>query len=143
MQQATKAMFNLYKRINNLNLPVSLIFKLFDNTVLSIFIFSAETRGYEDNKILEKLHCSFIGKVLQLKQITPNYMLLLLLMIVLFTLFAHAIVLMYLHFMNLSHLKLCLSVWLDKINLGNINVCNNAGLAFAAYLIIYAGYQNT
>lgn len=74
-QQAQKAMYFLYKCIYNLNLPLDLIFKLFDQTILPILLYSVEIWGYEDNKLLEKIHCNFIRKVLNLKQSTPLYML--------------------------------------------------------------------
>ena len=75
VQQATKALYYFYRRVNNLNLPPDLVFKLFDHTILPILLFSSEVWGYEDHKFLEKLHCAFLRKVLHLKQSTPYYML--------------------------------------------------------------------
>jgi hypothetical protein len=74
-QQAKKAMHLLYKRIHNLNLPIDLIFKLFDHTVLPILTYASEIWGYEDLKILERIHCEFLRKVLHLRTSTPLYML--------------------------------------------------------------------
>ena len=74
-QQARKALFLIYKRVNNLNLPIDLIFKLFDHTIMPIMTYSAEVWGYEDNLILEKIHCEYIRKVLHLRKSTPKYML--------------------------------------------------------------------
>ena len=75
VQQATKALYYFYRRVNNLNLPLYLVLKLFDRTILPILLFSSEVWGYEDHKFLEKLHCAFLRKVLHLKQSTPHFML--------------------------------------------------------------------
>ena len=40
----------LFVRVNNLNLPIDLQLKLFDNTVLPILTYACEVWGYEDNK---------------------------------------------------------------------------------------------
>jgi len=74
-QQARKALHLLYKRIYNLNLPIDLIFKLFDNTITPILTYSSEIWGYEDCTLVEKIHCEFIRKVLHLRKSTPLYML--------------------------------------------------------------------
>ena len=74
-QQARKALFLLYKRINNLNLPFDLIFKLFDHTIAPILTYASETWGYENILILERIHCEFIRKVLKLRKSTPKYIL--------------------------------------------------------------------
>ena len=73
-EQAKKALFYFYKRINNLNLPPDLIFKLFDNTISPILLYNSEIWGYEDKKLLERILCTFIKKYLHLKASTPNYM---------------------------------------------------------------------
>ena len=45
-QQAKKAMFLLFTRINNLDIPIDLQLKLFDNTVLPILTYGSEVWGY-------------------------------------------------------------------------------------------------
>ena len=74
-QQARKALYLVYKRTFNLNLPLDLMFKLFDHTILPILTYSSEIWGYEDTQILERIHCEFIRKILKLKKSTPLYML--------------------------------------------------------------------
>ena len=75
VQQATKALYYFYRRVNNLNLPLDLVFKLFDHTIIPILLFSSEVWGYEDHKFLENLHCAFLRKILHLKLSTPHFML--------------------------------------------------------------------
>lgn len=74
-EQANKALHFLYQRISNLDLPIDLILKLFDNTIIPILTYSSEIWGYEDNKILERVHCEFLRKISHLKKSTPLYML--------------------------------------------------------------------
>lgn len=68
-------MFLLYKRTDNLYLPVDLILKLFDHTIAPILLFSAEIWGYKDSTIIERIHTQFLRKIANLRQSTPLYML--------------------------------------------------------------------
>jgi hypothetical protein len=74
-QQAKKAMYLLFKRLNNLNLPVDLALKLFDNTIVPILIYSSEIWGYEDLTLIERVHTDFLRKVTHLRKSTPLYIL--------------------------------------------------------------------
>ena len=74
-QQAQKALFLLYKKINNTNLPYDLIFKLFEHTITPIMVYASEVWGYESTLILERIHCNFIRKILHLRKSTPKYIL--------------------------------------------------------------------
>ena len=58
-EQARKALFLLYTRINNLYLPIDLQIKLFDHTVLPIMTYSCEVFGFENVQILERIHTGF------------------------------------------------------------------------------------
>ena len=51
----------IYKN-NNLNLPLHLQLKLFDNTVLPILTYACEFWGYENNDMIEKLHTDVFRK---------------------------------------------------------------------------------
>ena len=51
--QARKALYLLYSRINNLNLPVDLQLKLFDSTVLPILTYGLNYRIFKENVELE------------------------------------------------------------------------------------------
>ena len=74
-EQARKALFLLYSRINNLNLPVDLQLKLFDHTVLPIMTYSCEVFGFENIQILERIHNEFLRKITKTKKSTPLFML--------------------------------------------------------------------
>ena len=65
----------LYKRINNLNLPLDLQLKLFDNTILPIITYSCEIWGYENVQMFERIHTSFLRTITKCRKSTPLYML--------------------------------------------------------------------
>ena len=55
-ERANKAMHLLFKRIFNLNLPLYLQLKLFDSTLLPIITYGSDVWGYENIKIMERIH---------------------------------------------------------------------------------------
>ena len=63
VEQAKKAMYLLFMRIHNLELPLDIQLKLFDNTVLPILTYSCEIWGYENNEIIERIHLDFLRKI--------------------------------------------------------------------------------
>lgn len=75
VQQAKKAMVLLFTRINNLELPLDLQIKLFDNTVIPILTYASEIWGYENLDIIEKVHNDFLRKITHARKSTPLYML--------------------------------------------------------------------
>ena len=76
VQQAKKTMFLLFTRINNLDIPIDLQLKLFDNIVIPILTYGSEIWGFENLDIIEKVHNDFIRKITRSKKSTPLYMLL-------------------------------------------------------------------
>lgn len=74
ISQARKAMHLLYRRIYNLNLPIDLQLKLFDNTILSILLFNCEVWGYENVNDIEKVHIEFLRRITNSRKSTPSYM---------------------------------------------------------------------
>lgn len=74
-EQARKAMQLLFIRSNNLDLPLYLQIKLFDNTILPILTYGSEVFGYENTEILEGVHLQFLRKIGKLRKSTPKYML--------------------------------------------------------------------
>ena len=74
-EQARKAMQLLFIRSNNLDLPLDLQIKLFDNTILPILTYGSEVFGYKKSKILEGVHLQFFRKIGKLRKSTPKYML--------------------------------------------------------------------
>ena len=72
-EQAKKAMFLLYFRINNLNLPIDLQLKLFDHTVLPILTYGCEIWSFENTEILERVHTEFLRRIIKSRKSTPLY----------------------------------------------------------------------
>ena len=75
ISQANKALFQLFVRIYNLNLPVDLQIKLFDHTILPILTYGCEVWGYENLDSIEQFHCNFLRRITKTKKSTPRYML--------------------------------------------------------------------
>ena len=72
-EKANKAMHLLYKRINNLNLPIDLQLKLFDSTILPIMTYGCEIWSYEDIKMFERIHNTFLRTITKTRKSTPLY----------------------------------------------------------------------
>ena len=75
MYDKANAIHLLYKRINNLNLPLDLQLKLFDCTVLPIMSYGCEIWSYEDIKMFERIHNSFLRTITKSRKSTPLYIL--------------------------------------------------------------------
>ena len=73
-EQARKAMHLLQMRIENLNLPVDLQLKLFDQTILSIMTYSCKIFGFENCGLFEKIHTQFLRSIIQARKSTPLFM---------------------------------------------------------------------
>ena len=73
-EQATKAMYLLKSRIRNLDLPIDIQLKLFDQTITPILLYGSEVWGFEDCSIIESVHLSFLRDILKVKRSTPLYM---------------------------------------------------------------------
>ena len=74
VEQAKKAMHLLFIRSNNLDLPIDLQIKLFDNTIVPILTYGCEVFGYENLGILEGVHLEFLRKLGRLRKSTPKFM---------------------------------------------------------------------
>ena len=70
-EQAKKAMYLLNKRIKNLDLPIDLQLKLFDNTILPILTYGCEIYGFEDYKMLEVVQNQFLRCLANFRKSTP------------------------------------------------------------------------
>jgi hypothetical protein len=75
LSQANKALFQLFVRIYNLNLPIDLQIKLFDHTILPILTYGCEIWGFENIDAIEQFHCNFLRRITKTKKSTPRYML--------------------------------------------------------------------
>ena len=62
-------------RANNLDLPLDLQLKLFDNIVLPILTYGSEVWGYEGLDMLERVHTDFLRRITKCRKSTPKYML--------------------------------------------------------------------
>ena len=74
VEQSQKALYSLYSKIRNINIPVDLQLKLFDTLVLPILTYSSEIWGFENKGIIEKIHLQFCKKILSVRSSTPNLM---------------------------------------------------------------------
>ena len=74
-EQSKKAMHLLFTRANNLDLPIDLQLKLFDNTVLPILTYGSEIWGYENLDIIVRIHTDFLRRISKCRKSTPKYIL--------------------------------------------------------------------
>ena len=75
VDQAWKALHPLYKRAQNLNLPLGLQLHLFDHTILPIALYSCEVWGFENIQLIENLQNEFLRWITNLRKSMPIYML--------------------------------------------------------------------
>ena len=59
VEQSQKALFSVYTKIRNLNLPIDIQLKLFDYLVEPILLYGAEVWGFENLDIIERVHLQF------------------------------------------------------------------------------------
>ena len=75
VDHAKKALHLLYKRINNLNIPIDLQIQLFDHTILPILLYGSEVWGFTNTNMIDVLHNQFLRSITKLRKSTPTYML--------------------------------------------------------------------
>ena len=76
IEQANKALFYIYARVQNLDIPFDLLLELFDNTVTPILCYGSEIWGYENSTFIEQVQL-FSEKNTKIRKSTPLYMLML------------------------------------------------------------------
>ena len=64
VEQARKALFGLYRKIRNLELPLDCQLKLFDNTIIPILTYGCEVWGFWDLSAIEKVHTDFMKYII-------------------------------------------------------------------------------
>ena len=60
------------KRIVNFRLPVDCQLKLFDQTIVPTLFYGSDITGFENIRLLEKVHLDFLKGILNLKSSTPH-----------------------------------------------------------------------
>ena len=73
-EQANKAMFGLFRKIRELNLPIEIQIELFDKTIKPILLYACELWGMGNLDIIEKVQLKFLKQILHLKTSTPTFM---------------------------------------------------------------------
>ena len=76
IDQANKDLYGLYYKLRNLTIAIDLQLKLFDSLIAPILVYSCEIWGFENKQGVEKLHLQYLKKILNLRNNTPNYMVL-------------------------------------------------------------------
>ena len=67
IDHARKALHLLYKRINNLQIPIDLQIQLFDHTILPILLYGCEVWGYQNTKMLDAVYNQFLRSITKLR----------------------------------------------------------------------------
>lgn len=73
-ERATKAMYGILKKGNQLHLSLDDQLHLFDKIVVPILLYGCEVWGYSNVDIIERIHVKFCKLLFHLKSSTPNYM---------------------------------------------------------------------
>ena len=74
LDQAQKSSYGLFRKIQNISIPIDLQLKLFDSLVTPILLYSAEVWGFEKKGNIEKMHLQFCKKIIKVRNSTPNCM---------------------------------------------------------------------
>ena len=70
-QQANKALHMLYTKAKHADLPIDLIIKLFDHTIMPILTYCSDIFGFENTDILERIHTNFLRRITKVRRSTP------------------------------------------------------------------------
>ena len=74
IEKATKAMYEVIRRVKRHDLSIECLLDLFDKIVKPILLYGCEVWGFSDNYVIEKNHLKFCKLILHLKQSTPYFM---------------------------------------------------------------------
>ena len=66
----------MHKLVRKEALPVDIQLLLLDSMIEKIFIHGSEVWGYENLKFIEQIHLKYCKRVLQVRNTTPNFMVL-------------------------------------------------------------------
>ena len=74
VEKAKRALHLLYKRINNLHIPIDLQVQLFNHTILPILLYGCEIWGFHNTNLIENVQNQFLRSITKLRKSTPIYM---------------------------------------------------------------------
>ena len=74
MEKAKGAMHLLYKRINNLQIPIDLQVQLFNHTILPILLYGCEVWGFHNINLIENVQNQLFRNITHVRKSTPLYM---------------------------------------------------------------------
>lgn len=74
VEQAHKALFSIYKLIQNESIPIDVQLKMFDSMVEPILLYGSEVWGFEDMYLIEQVHLKLCKKNLRVRNTTANFM---------------------------------------------------------------------
>jgi hypothetical protein len=72
VEQAQKALYAVYYKIRNLQLPIYLQLKIVDSLVAPILLYGSEDWGVGKNDNIEKVHLQFLKRIKGARVTTPN-----------------------------------------------------------------------
>ena len=73
-EKQKKAMYLLYKRLYNLQIPTDLQIQLFKHTILPILLYGCEIWGFRNSQLIENVQNQFIRTITHLRKSTRIYM---------------------------------------------------------------------
>ena len=71
--QGTKAVYSLFKKARNMQLPIDIQLELFNKLVKPILLYGCEVWGFGNIEVIERVQLKFMKYILKLKNSTPNY----------------------------------------------------------------------
>ena len=74
--QGKKAVYSLFKKARNMQRPIDLQLELFNKLVKPVLLYGCEIWGLGNIDVIERVQLMFIKRILNLKNNTPNYMVL-------------------------------------------------------------------
>ena len=72
VEQAQQALYAVYYKIRNLQLPIDLQLKIFYSLIAPILLYGSEVWGVGKNDNIEEVHLQFLKRILGVRVTTPN-----------------------------------------------------------------------
>jgi hypothetical protein len=74
IEQAQNALYSVYYKIRNKQIPLNLQLKIVDALVSPILLYACEVIKFDKNDNIEKVHLQFLKNILRVRTTTPNYL---------------------------------------------------------------------